>query len=400
MKQLQKNELKIGEIYKSNNNKYPRIFKYLDSSDNINEGNNPNCNKKVFFKNGATVDYGLKNITKTTLEEKHWLETCIKEDKFISYEEAMKSFVSEFVLPEKWYVKVESEQESIVYKKFFKKVKPEQSWQFLNNYIYGFNGVNYNNAMLSGTFITFEQFKQYVLKETPKVTEVLEEPKDKILVDKNGKYIGSESSEGGIYKLGDKITPFHKDSPNKDKPFIITGFRWNNAKTEICAITELHKPNGIRLSQIELYVEPKKELSFLEQVKLRYPIGTKFKNAFTGGFNNYIHIVESYDNNPGFKDSIHSGNAWIVHRGQWAEIVEEVDDFVLPEKWCIECNENIYYILQNYCSKNIGRKPLDKYKRSIYHFPDFKGCCTNNNIIKNYKEITFDQFKKYVLKDE
>ena len=32
-----------------------------------------------------------------TPEEKHWLETCIKADQFVPYEEAMKSFIPEYV---------------------------------------------------------------------------------------------------------------------------------------------------------------------------------------------------------------------------------------------------------------------------------------------------------------
>jgi len=87
-----------------------------------------------------------------------------------------------------------------------------------------------------------------------------------------------KSSEGAIFEIGDRITVFTKNSPNKGKLFTIKGFRWNNNKTAICVITEYHGKNGIGLDKIELYSEPKKELSLLEQAKLNYPVGCRINN--------------------------------------------------------------------------------------------------------------------------
>jgi|688.fasta_scaffold61079_2 hypothetical protein len=286
MKQLQKEDLIEGEIYKAftfNNNKY--IFKktnHLTDCDNINSYLN------IFHKKTGNFNYNIASFTEITPEEKHWLEECIKIDKFVSYEDAMKTFEPEFVLPEKWCVKNTNEKISEFFNSKLKwNSKCYSHISNKNKYLHSMDS-NRNNVINSTIYanvahdciiknyteITFEQFKKYVLKE-----EVMETPKDKVLETshKNNKFIKKvECSEGGIYKLGDKITVFTKDSPNKGKIFTIKGFRWNNAKTNLCAITELHTPNGIGLDKIELYIEPKKELSLLEQAKLRYPVNTRY----------------------------------------------------------------------------------------------------------------------------
>lgn len=182
------------------------------------------------------------------------------------------------MLPELWCIKLTSENQKTVIDYINKNTNDGERSGNIGMY-YGYNGVHCTSIFntLSNTEITFDLFKQYVLKEQ------LEEPKDKVLekegIDLNiGKIIRVESSEGAIYQLNDKITVFTKNSPNKGRKLTIKSFRWNNAKTAICAITELYGTNGIGLDKIELYSEPVvKELSLLEQAKLKYPIGTKFK---------------------------------------------------------------------------------------------------------------------------
>jgi len=92
MEYIKKEDLIIGEIYKSTRGSH--IFKYVDK----NGSDNLYCNdRNKFGKKNATVGNGLDNITNATSEEKHWLEECIKADKFIEYDEAMKSFIPEYV---------------------------------------------------------------------------------------------------------------------------------------------------------------------------------------------------------------------------------------------------------------------------------------------------------------
>ena len=404
MKQLQKSDLKEGEIYVSNpsySNSNP--YEFLNKHSLSGRGYGLNLKSKNDFRSNWYLSYN--NMREATPEEKHWLETCIKVDQFVSYEEAMKSFIpeyvecikedddkyfygklgtiykvsnwihspndcmlegttsgstnrkrfkpstkeaydtqfvvkDEFVLPDKWRIKLTFENQKTVIDYINKNTKDGERSGNIGMY-YGYNGEHCTCIFntLSNTEITFDQFKQYVLKENIIVTEkpkvVLEEPKDKVLT-LSSNYVKEsivkvECSEGGIYRIGDKITVFTKNSPNKGKPFTIKNFRWSNDKSKICAVTELHTPNGIGLDKIELYVEPK--------VK-----------------------------------------------------------FVLPEKWCVEVNpEN-----QNFINSVRDRSCSFTFITSNLILPDVKNSwwCNMEAKSKGFTEITLEQFKKYVLKDE
>ena len=472
MKQLQKSDLKEGEIYKAVNKKFNYVFKFTkDLKDVINI-----TSYNMFFKDGNFTDNFLQ-FYEATPEEKHWLNTCIEADKFVSYKEAMKTFIPEYV-----------ECISITY--------PSETLTHFGEINKIYKVLNYNHSLsdmvIEGYSLSVgkERFKpstkeaydaQFVVKE-PEI--ILEEPKDKVLekegIDLNiGKIIRVKSSEGAIFELGDKVTVFNKDSPNKGKVFTIKGFRWNNAKTNICAITELHKLNGIGVDKLEIYIESKvkenltlpkkeciqipliKEESLLDKAKRLYPIGTKFKNAYRGKFDKDV-IFEIDGNNiynPQFKKiGIHYGNNWLVFNDQWAEVIEyphgfkvgdkishkdystnweiekiegnvlflkdqplfyntilaknaiKVDDFVLPEKWCVKNTDPLIYRFFDSKLKYMSQcynNPI--HENNYLHSIDLGG----NNVINSqiganiaynyvkpdYTEITFEQFKKYVLNE-
>ena len=90
MEYIKKEELIEGEIYVFDN-------KF------INKIQNGHLNIKCWISIPGEYFYNkssnnqTNNIINATSEEKHWLETCIKENKFVSYEEAMKSFIPEYV---------------------------------------------------------------------------------------------------------------------------------------------------------------------------------------------------------------------------------------------------------------------------------------------------------------
>lgn len=490
MKQLQKSDLKEGEIYTSKSEFNPNNLFIWECSNNnqliynfrlyVSNINAQNGNLSL-----TELSHSWDNIFEATPEEKHWLETCIKENKFISYEEAMKSFIPEyvellpgwssdgefvgeifdtkkdfqeqfkkfkfvskhtnwkevlrlnwipkffkpstkeaydaqfvakepeFVLPKLWCIQLTIENQETVIDYINQNTKDGKRRGLIDVY-YGYNSEHCTCIFntLSNTEITFDQFKQYVLKENTTVTEepkiVFEEPKDKVIqtTSSGGKIRIDkvECSEGGVYKIGDKIKVFDRYSPNKGKIFTIKSFRWSNDKSKICAVTELHTSNGIGLDKIELYVEPKvkQELSLLEQAKLKYPIGIKFKSATSGKiFTIKNHNVEK-TSNPNIiifqtNELNQNGNSYacVYYKNQWAEIV---DDFVLPEKWCVEVNpenENfINSVRDRSCSVTFitSNLILPDVKNSWYCHPDAKK--------RGFTEITFEQFKKYVLKDE
>jgi hypothetical protein len=122
--------------------------------------------------------------------------------------------------------------------------------------------------------------------------------KNKALYDQ---IIQVQCSEGGVYKLGDKITVFTHNSPNKSKVFTIKRFRWTNDKSKICAVTELHTPNGIGLDKIELYVE-----HFVLPKKWCVELNQEILNRF-----NYIDII-------GYHHSIK-----VNQNNKWCENIKE-----------------------------------------------------------------------------
>lgn len=460
MKQLQKSDLIDGEIYYQNYFNY--IFKYNKTTSDKDRGNDGiGMDNKSYYKNWSANKF-YSTMREATPQEKHWLETSIKEGFFIRYEEAMKSFIPEyvevldteceincnissgriykcckdnsshyhfsflldgkykigfhenqlnqflkpstkeaydaqfvvkepeFVLPEKWCVKG-NEQEVIDYSNKYGGYPNYRISNILYHHYppYMNKCTTLHKIEVGYTEITFEQFKKYVMNQ---------KNKDDILITKEGKYIGAKCSEGGIYKIGDKITPFNKKSANYGKPFIIRGFKWNKSKTEICAITDIHSPNGIRLSQLELYTELKKELSLLEQAKLRYPIGSTIYSALDPKekYKAIVHGIIKKDDNIYCLNLDNDAECHLYNGGIWAEIVE---DFVLPEKWCVEVtvenNTFINSVRDRSCRPNTfitSSLINNEIKNSWWSIPSAR--------YYNFREITLEQFKKYVLNEK
>ncbi len=341
MKQLEKNDLIIGEIYFKNN----FIFKHVNTDPYLCDNYAVHgLNNTYYHGNGHIKIYNESPQRLATPEEKHWLEVCIAANSFISYEEAMKTFKKdEFVLPKDTVLQL-------------------------------------NQIRGKGTTI-----------------------------------VQVQCSEGGIYQLGDKITVFTKDSSNKGRVLTIKGFRWNNAKTNLCAITELHTPNGIGLDKIELYSEPiVKKLSLLEQAKLKYSIGTKVTNRKAACFNknddlypgDFIIDNKNFEEDENFItiDLISNEKRTIYNKKHniWAEIVE---DFKLPEKWCVKRTIDNFKIINNWCNNNHIDDEHNSYVDS-YGYIHSERCNNSFNSFKRSKggtqdlsftEITFEQFEQYVL---
>ena len=92
MEYIKKEELIKGEIYKANNSSLTYIMKATKDLKNVK--NIPEyCD---FMKHGC-FNSSYLTFTNATSEEKHWLNTCIEQDKFITFEEAMKTFIPEYV---------------------------------------------------------------------------------------------------------------------------------------------------------------------------------------------------------------------------------------------------------------------------------------------------------------
>lgn len=249
---MKKEDLEIGKIY---------YWSYLSRHTFLNkiEELKPYIKVKYLYINSffSSFSEGIagfnESVREATPEEIHWFECCEKTNKFISREEAMKSFKPQFVLPKYWWVEIENEEQLKVYKDYFSgKIYAKLHVGINLGYIKSdVCGIGYIRNLIprskqNNTKITFEQFKKHVLKEEEQPYKILKQEGDKILQVQN--------SEGSIFDIGDIITPTIIDSANRGRAFKITGFRWNNAKDTLCAVTKTHS-NGISIDKIEHYIE-------------------------------------------------------------------------------------------------------------------------------------------------
>lgn len=79
----------------------------------------------------------------------------------------------------------------------------------------------------------------------------------------------------------------------------------------------------------------------------------------------------------------------------------------LPEKWCIKKTNDTYQIINNWLNEGVSRPGYYRDEDGYIHYPNtsnfkgFKADCHSYTFIKpSYVEITFEQFKKYVLEEE
>lgn len=374
MEYIKKEKLIEGQIYKASNESLTFIMKATKDLNNV--VNIPSYNE--LMKNGNFNGSYLTFINATP-EEKHWLNTCIKLDKFITFEEAMKTFIPEyvectlqqkysdyklgviykirtygyigdgyahyscnlerfkpstkeaydaqfvvkepeFVLPEKWYITVQDREKEIeYYRKYFIK----HSYIYDKGYVYGVHNNKQTSGEKYGQEITFEQFKKYVLKEETVVEEVkVIEPLPQFKVIETIETITKvENNEGNQFFIGDVV------KSDKNTVYNIIGFKYNVDKTDILALATELPAIGISINKIEHYIEPKvevKEETLLEKAKRLYPIGTTISNYNLGkGCVFKTNSDDFYESNgdilvkcPG------SGNYTIYCNNEWAKIIK------------------------------------------------------------------------------
>ena len=76
------------------------------------------------------------------------------------------------------------------------------------------------------------------------------------------------------------------------------------------------------------------------------------------------------------------------------------EEFVLPEKWAVKGFIGGNKEIEDYANEN-GVTPPYSGNELFHHFPPTKqGYTTNRTLYEGYTEITYEQFKKYVLKQD
>lgn len=90
-------------------------------------------------------------------------------------------------------------------------------------------------------------------------------------------------------------------------------------------------------------------------------------------------------------------------------VLDKKTDFVIPEKWCVKGNsEKEAIVINSWLPEDYqGIYSRSELRSSYFHYPNFenftgfhKGNHTDTHVRTGYKEITFEQFTKHILKQE
>jgi len=402
MEYIKKEDLIEGEIYKifNNNIKQYVYFKQNYTTNNqihhlgfISEYNN------YYVKEGY---HGLldPNFKITTSEEKHRLEECIKLDKFITFDEAMKSFIPE-------YVECTLQQIGSDYK--LGKIYKMRAYGYIGD---GFAHLSHNkNRFKPSTKEAYDA--QFAIKE-PEF--VLPENWHIVITEENRDIIrgwwNSKNYPLRVFSIGF----YYRHINDDERTYNINLYSNSNKPTSITTIEITFEQFKKYVLKEETVIEEVKIIEPLPQFKVIETIETITKVENNEGNQFFIgDIVKSPSNQKGeiisFKYSADKSNIIAITTFQinngisinkiehYIEPKVEVEpEFILPEKWCIKQNSQI---INNWLNKN---KQTDNHYTSIegyhlIHFPAINGAHLYTKIHNGYIEITFDQFKKYVLKE-
>lgn len=239
MEYIKKEELKNGDVFVSQMSHHHFLNKY-GTGYGLHLNLDNTIKKQVLYRNGG---FAYKNIRLATPEEKHWLNTCIEQDTFITFEEAMKTFIPEYY---QYIGKNDSYTASFIKGKIYKIINKndlEASFNFIDEKGTpgGFEGINWKKFKPStkeaydAQFVVIEPLPQFKIIETIEtITKV-------------------ENNEGNQFFIGDEVI----GSKTKIKSKIIS-FKYNVDKTAILAITDKTSNIGIGINHLEHYIEPKK----------------------------------------------------------------------------------------------------------------------------------------------
>lgn len=397
MEYIKKEELIKGEIYTHLNGNIVK-YQYLDNTNNVC-GSHIGENKNRFVSD-LSIHTGSFNITElklATSEEKHWLNTCIKLDKFITFEEAMKSFIPE-------YVECTQEQHQSSYKV---------------GIIYKLKNTLIENEIGGMAYWTFNQHRfKPSTKEAYDAQFVVKEPEFVL-------------PEKWCLKITKENLDFCKSLENnelhykKNYNYYINGYysaiRSDSGNYGFSGIPITH--TEITFEQFKKYVlkeetvveeviKPLPQFKVIETIETITKVENNEGNQFFIGDTvksdtNVIHNIKGfkYDINKiailALTDKVPTIGVSINKIEHYIESKVVEPEFILPENWHIVITkENIDIVKQWWDSKDYGNRV---WSIGACYGIDNKDCISKTEkrqLPFNNKEITFDQFKKYVLKEE
>lgn len=319
---MNKNKLISGECYWIKPFSQPYIITYNGKSNSVdNYIYIPNSSNTGYYSKGSNNFGSLKNIRLATPEEKHWLNECIRLDKFITKDEAMKSFIPEYV-----------------------------------ECTYAEYGTNYTVG------------KIYIIGD------------DKYVIGNNGK-CGWASVDNTNTS---KFKPSTKEAfEEQNKPKLETG-KWysyssigqngiifNNLRSKVLKVH-----NNCLYHDNQHYINSQNEYTLGTYINLDILLNIKELDISSEEIQQYLP-----DNHTD-------------------KIKPKEPEFVLPEKWCIIKDESeicTWFNKQSFATSNYT---LNSCNNQYLHNKDVNSKCLYKSIQDGYTEITFEQFKKYVLKED
>lgn len=415
-KELTIDDLVEGEIYTcTDSDGYKIVFKYKNKR-NLNK---INCYYYVSHNQKLVINDWCKPFNrnnKSTVKlsdnlELKWLNVCIKQDKFISqdqldlYDDV--TFELKTVMKKDIYetIVLKSEEELLACEKYFNNLgyratRSHNSYSNKHtNFIIYHNSKEYQNLTSSPhPKVTLEKFGITVnKKEEPKYDYEVVHCTTQEELDYASKVLKSTSTRTAPYCVHIKCGSFDTLDVCQDK-YKIYSFQ------EFCTKFN-HNPEFMNKKEEEYQVGDWVTIKDSDNLEIGCqgcPKGTfivvenvlESKIAGLSCSNENTFIIKTDVNHFNFWRISNIG----VRKALPNEIPTQQEEFVLPEKWCVQDSA----LVSEWASKifHCGNQYNTKTKLCIQqkYFPESK-CYQFLVGVNDYTEITFEQFKKYVLKE-
>jgi hypothetical protein len=399
-----------GEIYVIHMHKNPEWDSIFLSGGGMSNTDKLYLNQPKYNKNsGEWVPSGDYEIREATKEEKIWLKACSEANKFISKEKALSSSGFKGVIG-KWYKLSTAEyngSKDVKYVNYIKYLAPYEGGYECSEYINILptnRGYNARNAKLNDCVkieeIDISEIQSYLPEGH------IDKIKPKIMAKhKIGDWVKCISSDYIVHKRGGEneifqITGFHNGDETKLQSKLTKSTGWVNDK-DVIPLEESLNTYGLKVGD-----ELREDILNAYGKQANYIIDDgnwQTLSSYSSGKNR---IIESFEIKNGVTVFKISDTYTCYGKAEgFKEFMENFDKpktqelYSLPEKWCIKAikTEPEYTTLANW--RTSGDFVSDGYLMCEKYTPGTKGYWVSSKL-EDYTEITFEQFQKWVLKEE
>lgn len=278
-------DLKEGEIYSCIHHSVSDVDRCIfKATDNNHIVSRLTYGQSKFW-NSSNFNQSLSKIQKATEEEKHWLNKCIKANKFIPLEEALKSFKQEVL------VQTNLIQEDAC-----------NSCKYITNCSKGPHNID-------GKTKCSAYGGQHYPKEINTMKENVEEVPEYVELYKSG---WDDKLLNTIWKTSNR---FPSENVN-----------WTTSWTWKYLLTDENHKQYFRASTASAYnAQFKKEepMDLLAEARKKFSPGVTFKSPQSGTIYTIPISCNFYKESEGIRYDSEGKQPWIYYNGKWAEIVSE-----------------------------------------------------------------------------